>query len=362
MTDASGTVLCVNSGSSSLKAALFRGGSRVRRLETGLHAAGELEAALDRVVGELLQDIAPDVVGHRVVHGGPDFSGPVLVDTEVLEHLRDLIPLAPLHQPAAIAGIELLQRRLPGVPEVACFDTAFHHRLPERAQRLPLPGRYHDAGVRRYGFHGLSYDHVVGSLGDRLGRRSVVAHLGSGASLVALLDGAPVDTTMSLTPGGGLVMATRSGDLDPGVVLRLLELEGDAPRVAAVLESESGMSGISGSTGDFRALLASAPGDPRVAAAIDSFVASAAKHVASLSTVLGGLDTLVFTGGIGAHSPVARAAIAERLGHLGVTLDAARNEEGCEVIGTVDASCAVLVVPADEEATIASQALALVAS
>ncbi len=187
----------------------------------------------------------------------------------------------------------------------------------------------------------------------------MVAHLGSGASLVALLDGAPVDTTMSLTPGGGLVMATRSGDLDPGVVLHLLDLEGDAARVAAVLGHESGMRGISGSTGDVRALLAAAGQSPHARAAIDAFVLSVAKHVAAFVTVLEGLDMLVFTGGIGARSAPVRAAIAARLGHIGVAVDAEQNESDREVISPPAAPCAVLVVPTDEESVIASQSRGL---
>ena len=246
-----------------------------------------------------------------------------------------------------------MQRRLPDVPGVACFDTAFHRRLPEAAQRLPLPERYWDVGVRRYGFHGLSYEYIVGHYGDRLGSRTVIAHLGSGASLVAVRDGEPVDTSMSLTPGGGVVMATRSGELDPGVVLHLLHLESDPDEVGRVLEHESGMLGLSGSTGDVRTLLDRMERDDRAAQAIDAFVVSVAKYVAAFTTVLGGLDTLVFTGGIGAGSAEVRSAIAGRLAHLGVALLDDRNQRGEEVVSEPGSGCEVLVALTDEEAVIA---------
>jgi acetate kinase len=359
--DTVATVLCMNAGSSSLKAARFRADDGVvERRSLPLTGAEELSAVVDEAVDGLIGDgLRPDVIGHRVVHGGPDFAGPVKIDDAVVARLCELVPLAPLHQPAAIAVIEQLRDRMPDVPHVACFDTAFHRRLPESAQRLPLPARYWAAGVRRYGFHGLSYEYVVGRLGDELGARSVIAHLGSGASLVALRDGSPVDTTMSLTPGGGVVMATRSGDLDPGVVLHLLRLEGRPEDVAVILERESGLLGISGRTGDMRALLAASPHDDRAREAVTAFVTSVAKHIAALTTVLGGLDTLVFTAGIGAGSADIRAAVAERIHHLGVELSEADNERGGERISAPDAACTVLAVPTDEEAVVGAQALRL---
>ena len=350
------TALAINTGSSSLKGALVHGEETTARREIHLSGADELASGLHEVVDDLLGSGAPDVVGHRVVHGGPDFAGPTIVDDDVIERLRDLAKFAPLHQPAAISAIEHLRDRMESVPQVACFDTAFHRRLPYAAQRLPLPARYWEEGIRRYGFHGLSYEYVVGHLGARLGSRCIVAHLGSGASLVALRDGEPVDTTMSLTPGGGLVMATRSGELDPGVVLQLLALEGRPERVAAVLEQESGMFGLSGSTGDARALLERAPDDRDARLAIDAFVISVAKYIAAFTTVLGGLDTLVFTGGIGRGSAEIRSAIAERLAHLGVDLSAAENQRGAERISPPDARCAVFVVATDEESVIAAHA------
>jgi acetate kinase len=353
--------LCVNTGSSSLKAALADESGVTERRDIHLRGPEALAGALDEVFDDLLGgSAAPDVVGHRVVHGGADFTGPTVITDAVLDRLRALVPFAPLHQPAAIATIEQTRACLPDVPQVACFDTAFHRRLPEPVQRLPLPQRYWDAGLRRYGFHGLSYEYIVGRLGDRLGTRSVIAHLGGGASLVALRDRIPVDTTMSLTPGGGLVMATRSGDLDPGAVLELVRLEGDAARVGQILERESGLLGISNETGDIRTLVEASHHDARAREAVDAFVVSAAKQVAALSTVLGGLDTLVFTGGVGAASAPIRREIADRLVHLDVLVEMDANRAGSEVISPPNAVCTVFAVPTDEEAVIARQARQLV--
>ncbi|MEP6625041.1 MAG: acetate/propionate family kinase [Acidimicrobiia bacterium] len=355
------TVVCINTGSSSLKAAVANDAGVTDRYEFELHAPTDLPAAVEQAIDQLVGTTEPpDAIGHRVVHGGAGFTGPTAITGAVLDELRALIPLAPLHQPAALATIEEMTHRMPGVPQVACFDTAFHRRLPESAQRLPLPERYWTAGIRRYGFHGLSYEYVVGRLGARLGARSVIAHLGGGSSLVALRDGVPVDTTMSLTPGGGLTMATRSGDLDPGVVLALLRLDGDPDRVADVLERESGLAGISGGTGDMRTLLDAAGTNPRAQEAVDTFALSAAKHIAAATSVLGGLDTLVFTGGIGAGSAAIRHAIAQRLSHLGVVVDDEANTRSSVAISSTDAGCDVLVVATDEEAVIATQTFSVI--
>jgi acetate kinase len=351
--------LCVNTGSSSLKAALGDASGVTQRRDIRLESPETLATALDGVIADLSEggQAAPDVIGHRVVHGGADFAEPTLISDDVIVRLRALIPYAPLHQPAAITTIEQTRARFPGVPQVACFDTAFHRRLPEAAQRLPLPERYWTEGLRRYGFHGLSYEYIVGRLGDRLGPRTVIAHLGGGSSLVALRDGRPVDTTMSLTPGGGLVMATRSGDLDPGVVLELLRLEGDAARVGEILERESGLRGISDLTGDVKTLVEASDHDGRAREALATFTLSAAKHIAAATTVLGGLDTLVFTGGVGAASAPIRRAIAARLDHLGVVLDPIANDAGAEVVSPPEPACTVFALPTDEEAVIAGAAL-----
>jgi acetate kinase len=350
--------LSINTGSSSLKAALGDDTGVAQRLDIHLDGPDALAPALDGVIDELVGDApGPAVVGHRVVHGGADFAGPTLITDSVLDQLRALTPYAPLHQPAAIETIERLRTRLPDVPQVACFDTAFHRRLPESAQRLPLPERYWTAGLRRYGFHGLSFEYIVGELGDRLGARAVIAHLGGGSSLAVLRDGAPVDTTMSLTPGGGLIMATRSGDLDPGVVLELLRLEGDAARVGEILERESGLRGISDQTGDVSTLVDASNDDERARAAIAAFALSAAQHIAAATTVLGGLDTLVFTGGVGAASAPIRWEIAGRLAHLGVVLDPDANDAAAAVISPNGADCTVFALPTDEESVIIMQAL-----
>ena len=338
------TVFTLNAGSSSLKASVVRDGEKVAH-----HAVDtdpdHIDAAFTDALAALTASAETiDVVGHRIVHGGPDHTGPAVVDDALLAQLHDLVPLAPLHQPAGLRGIETARAHLPDVPQVACFDTAFHRGLPEVAQRLPVPAAWAGAGVCKYGFHGLSYEHVVEALGLRDGdERVVVAHLGSGASLAALRAGAPVDTTMGLTPAGGLVMASRSGDLDPGVLTWALRTGAatDADALDAVLDRESGLRGLSGTTGDMRALLdARDAGDPAATLAVAAFVRSVQQHVAALTISLGGLDRLVFTGGIGEHSEAIRTEVVAGLSPLG--------------------RFAVEIVPADEESVIARQAASLV--
>jgi acetate kinase len=360
------TVLCINTGSSSLKTAVFAAdGDRLSeraRLEQPVRA-GALQATLDGSLTEFRDQAMPppSAVGHRVVHGGATRADPTLIDDRVLDELQQLVPFAPLHLPASIAGIELMQERCPGIPQVACFDTAFHRRMPEAAQRLPLPRELWDAGVRRYGFHGLAYESVVDVLGDDLGERAVLAHLGSGASMTAVVEGVSVDTTMGLTPTGGLVMSTRTGDLDPGVAVHLLREQGfDPDGLERLFDGGSGLLALSGGTGDMKALLERRPTDARAALAIDIFCRQARKHVGALTTVLGGLDTLVFSGGIGERSAPIRAEICDGLEHLGVWLDAERNERDEPVISKTGAACTVRVVQADEELVIARHTAALV--
>jgi acetate kinase len=344
-----------------LKSALIRDGTTVARHHATIHSADQITSAVDAVIDTILDGQAPDVVAHRVVHGGEAFVAPVIADDAVVEQLGTLVDLAPLHQPAALVGIARARDRLPDIPSVACFDTAFHHDLPEVARRLPLPNWCWDAGIRRYGFHGLSYEYLVGALGDALGPRAVLAHLGSGSSLVALADGTPVDTSMSLTPGGGLLMATRSGDLDPGVVLALLRRpDAQIHGVEELLEHESGIRGLSDGTGDFEDLLAVADQDARAALALQAFARSVSKEIAGAVAVLGGLDTLVFSGGIGANSPWARAAVVENLAHLGVHLDQAANLTGASVISTAGSTVIVHKVETDEELILARHALRVV--
>jgi acetate kinase len=332
-----------------------------RHEESGGSSA-DIGAMLDRSIEVLDVDPADlHVVGHRVVHGGPLHDAPVVVTDRVLDDLRAVMHLAPLHQPAALDCIELLRSRAPDLVQVACFDTTFHRTMPEHAQRFALPATLWDAGVRRYGFHGLSYEYVVSALGRELGRRSVITHLGSGASLVALRDGQSVDTTMGLTPAGGLVMSTRAGDLDPGVVTYLVRERGmDADALDQLFDRGSGMLAVSGHTGDMRTLLNERAADPRSALAVEMFCYTARKQIGALAAALGGLETLVFTGGIGARSAVVRAEICDGLAHLGVVLDSTANKADAPIISSADAACTVHVVVTDEELVIARHAAKLV--
>jgi acetate kinase len=270
-------------------------------------------------------------VGHRVVHGGVAFTTPVRIDAAVLAALERLVPLAPLHQPHNLAAVRAVTRRAPNLPQVACFDTAFHCTQPEVAQRFALPRRFTDEGVRRYGFHGLSYEYIASVLPGTDARaatgRTVVAHLGNGASLCALLGGRSIATTMSFTPADGLVMGTRVGSLDPGVVLYLASRHGmDARALEHLIYHESGLLGVSGVSSDMRTLLGS--DDPRAAEAIDLFVYRVGRELGSLAAALGGLDALVFTGGIGENSAAIRARICRAAAWLGVESDDRENDAG----------------------------------
>lgn len=359
------TVLCLNSGSSSLKWAVYRVDGAEERLAHGAAETGGAGhvGALREVFGALArQGIAePAAVGHRLVHGGADHAAAAIVDDKVLGALRRLIPLAPLHLPSEIEMIETVARERPETTQVACFDTAFHRALPALAQRFPLPRRLWDEGVRRYGFHGLSYEYVVSALGDALPGRAVVAHLGSGASLVALRDGRPVDTSMGLTPLGGVMMGTRAGDLDPGVLLYLLAERGyDVEELGTLLNSESGLAGVSGIGPDMRALLRLRERDARAAEAVEMFCTSVRKQIGAFAAVLGGLDLLVFTGAIGERAAPVRWEICRDLAHLGVRLDPALNDAGAELV-SLPGPCAVRVVAANEELMIARHTAAALA-
>ena len=266
------------------------------------------------------------------------------------------MPFAPLHLPAELSAIAAARRHFGDVPQVACFDTAFHHTLPAVARRYALPSSLYDAGVRRYGFHGLSYESVVASLGAPTLGRAVIAHLGSGASMVAIRDGKSIDTTMGFTPAGGLVMGTRPGDLDPGLLVYLLEHAGyDARSLARLVDHEAGLLALSGSSADMQQLLATRATDARAALAVDVFCHHARKWIGALATTLGGLDTLVFTGGIGEHAPEVRAEICRGLEHLGVSLDAACNERSEAIVSASTSACVTRVARADEERVIARE-------
>jgi acetate kinase len=329
-------ILALNCGSSSLKYAVFEGERRVGGGSVDrIGVAGGHATHADAVHAALGKLPRPAAVGHRFVHGGPDLLEPVRIDEQVIVKLRAAMPFAPLHLPAEISAVEAVAARAPGVAQIACFDTSFHRTLPEVARRFPLPENVAAAGVRRYGFHGLSYEGVVAGL--RLPSRTVIAHLGNGASLCAVKDGACIDTTMGLTPAGGIMMGTRTGDLDPGVILFLLTSR-SREDLAALVNRQSGLLGVSGITSDMKALLASA--DPRARLAVDMFCYQARKAVGALAAALCGLDALVFTGGIGEHAAAVRERICAGLEHLG--------------------SFQVHIFPADEERVIARHVRALV--
>jgi acetate kinase len=388
MSAAGDRLLVLNAGSSSIKCGLYEaatsGPARLARVHADLRddallltvdAAGEeqvadlprpataaWEAAIALVLGRA-QEIAGGpigAVGHRVVHGGGRFERPVVVTPEILEELASFEPLAPLHQPQNVAGIRAAAAALPEAIQVACFDTAFHHTCPPVATRLAIPRPWHDRGIRRYGFHGLSYESVVARLPEVTGgvpERAVIAHLGAGASLCGVRAGRSIATTMGFTPLDGLVMATRCGSIDPGAVLHLVLREGLSPAtVETLLTRESGLLGVSGISGDMRVLLASA--DPSAAEAVELFCERAARETASLAAALGGLDAVVFTAGIGEHAPAIRERIAAKLAWLGLELDRKANAAHGPRISGAQSRIAAWVIPTDEEGVIAAHAAA----
>jgi len=320
-------VLAVNCGSTSFKAAVVVDGRSVSSADEPVDSREHLPTIVDAIVSKVLAQAdveVPAAVGHRFVHGGPGLTRHAKVDGRVRLQLEAAVPFAPLHLPPALVALDRLRESWPDQPHVACVDTAFFADLPLLDQRLPIPAALHEAGIRRYGFHGLSYEWITGQLGaEGLGRRAVIAHLGGGSSLAALLDGRPVHTTMGLTPTGGVLMGTRTGDLDPGVLLYLLREGGpgsggmDADEVAHLVDHEGGMAGLSGGTSDnIRLLAARDGGDEQATFAIDAFVRSVAMAVGASAVVLGGLDTLTFTGGIGEHAEVVRDEVVTALEHL----------------------------------------------
>ncbi len=316
-------------------------------------------AALAQVI-ERLQGARVLAVGHRVVHGGVSFDRPALVDDAVEALIAALQPLAPLHQPHNLAGIRAARAAFPGVPQVACFDTAFHRGMPALNQRFAIPAALHEAGIRRYGFHGLSYESICAQLGEDAQRRVVVAHLGNGASMCAIHHGRSLATTMSFSPLDGLPMGTRSGRIDAAVVLHLVQREGWAPaRVEQLLVRESGLLGLSGVSSDMRALQASAA--PSAALAIDYFVEHAQREIGWLAAALKGLDLLVFTGGIGEHAHAVRARIVRGLGWLGAVLDEDANGRPPGRVSAAGSALEVRVLRTDEERVIARHTQALAA-
>ena len=393
MTGVVETLLVVNAGSSSIKFQLFDliDGDRLQlafkgQLEgigtrphlaakdaggTSLidetyppHEVAHLDAALGRLEAWLVGRLGgvPRAIGHRVVHGGPDFAAPILVDDAVLDRLEQLVPLAPLHQPNNLTPIRQIRARHPEIPQVACFDTAFHRGHPEVADRFAIADAWYQEGVRRYGFHGLSYEYIAGRLQEiepELAQGRVVAcHLGSGASMCALHAGRSMDSTMGFTAVDGLPMGTRTGQLDPGVVLYLLQAKGfDAGQVERFLYHDGGLKGLSGTSNDVRDLLAS---DTFGAArALDYLVYRIAREAGALAAAMGGIDGIVFTAGIGERSPAIRRRVMERLRWLGFELDSDSNERHGPLISSTGSRLKAYVIPTDEEQMIARHTLAL---
>ncbi len=379
-------VLVLNCGSSSIKYQLHDSEAHVVLAKGLLSRIGDdpavpdhgraleviLESLTHPTAGVLRNLSEVDAVGHRAVHGGSFFTAPVLITPEVIEKMEEHAPLAPLHNPPILLGIREAVKHLPGTPQVAVFDTAFHTTIPAKAHVYALPYRYYtDHGVRRYGFHGNSFQYVSrrvdALLGGRLPQSKVViAHLGNGASIAAIEGGRSVDTSMGLTPLEGLVMGTRPGDVDPGVILYLMRQLGLSEKdVDRVLNKESGLLGVSGVGNDMRDVLAGAQGgDERCRLAIELYVYRLKKYIGAYAAAMGGIDALVFTAGIGENSPEIRAAVCERLGFLGIRLDEAANSgvRGVECdISAPGARVRVLVVPTDEERLIADETVAVVA-
>ncbi len=392
----SDTILVLNAGSSSIKfqlfeieqgapSRLFKGqiegiGAKPRLTAKDSEGASLAETAFepDEVanlpsamailrdwLGERLAGDLPVAIGHRVVHGGPSFNQAVLVDDAVLAELELFVSLAPLHQPNNLGPIKAIRELLPDIPQVACFDTAFHRDHGELADRFALPGRFYDMGVRRYGFHGLSYEYIASVMPEVApeiaGGRVIAAHLGSGASLCAMKEGRSLDSTMGFTALDGLPMGTRPGQLDPGVVLFLISHEGMSPQeVERLLYHDCGLKGLSGVSNDVRDLLASA--DPGARLALDYFAFRVAKEVGALVSVLGGLDALIFTAGVGENAPEVRRDVCDRLAWLGIFLDEEDNRQNATRISGKLTHPRVYVVPTDEERMIATHALRIVGS
>ncbi len=325
-------------------------------------APDSLDGALDSLLAEAgrrLGGASVRAAGHRIVHGGADFAAPAVLDAAALARLEALVPLAPQHQGANLAGVRAAARAWPDAEQVGCFDTAFHRTQPREAELFALPRAFADEGVVRYGFHGLSYEHLAAAaprvLAGRAGRRIAAAHLGAGASMCAMLNGRSVATTMGFTALDGLPMATRSGAVDPGLLLYLLEQRGMTPaELRELLYERSGLLGLSGISGDMQTLLQSE--DPAAGLALDVYCYRARREIGSLAAALGGLDALIFTGGVGENAAPVRARICQGLEFLGLRLDPAANAAGGPEIGAPDTAASIWVIPTDEERIIAAAA------
>jgi acetate kinase len=386
------SILTINSGSSSLKLALYEIGEEENLIfAAGVNRIGEpggqisvsgsaaqsaadlqrnfqnqseaLEAAL-----RLLEEGAPhkkiDAISHRIVHGGNRYSQPQVISPQVIADLRKLIAIDPDHLPQAINDIEVLNQKYPALPQIACFDTAFHRTMPRVAQLCPLPEGYFDEGILRYGFHGISYEYIMSELraldGKLASGRVVVAHLGNGASMAAIKDGHSVDTTMGFTPTSGLLMGTRTGDIDPGALLHLLARKNASlDQIDALINKQAGLLGVSGISGDMAKLLAAEKSNQSAADAIDLFCYRAKKYLAAYAAVLGGLDIVVFTAGIGEHAPAIRERICAGLEMFGMHIGAARNLSNGAIISSEKSSVKVRVMKTNENLMLARHAAAL---
>lgn len=340
---------------------LLDGNGRTLRSEKGVFATHE--DALSEAAHWTAESFQGRIcaIGHRVVHGGPHLIAHQRITASVLQELHKCIHFAPLHIPLALQLIERAERSYPQVQQIACFDTAFHNTIPECAARFPIPQALYNEGIRRYGFHGLSCESIIYQLDSRLRRRVVVAHLGSGASLTAVYEGISVDTTMGLTPTGGIPMASRSGDLDPGVLLYLLRSKHANPEsLEALLNHDAGLKALSGGMSDMRDIeAAAAKGDQKAQLAIDIFCTSIRKTIAAYAAVLGGLDMLVFTGGIGEHSVRVRKDVCRGLAFFGVALDDFKNESHHETVSTEASNVQVCIVASEEDLMIARHCRAI---
>jgi acetate kinase len=377
------SVLALNSGSSSLKFGLYRVESSIPTaiLSGEIESIGGLDGKFwakdgtdkplisesanfktqqDAVarIGKFLtscNETGTIAVGHRVVHGGPNLRRHCLIDTSVLQQLDAATAFAPLHNPPALSVIRFAQEHFPRLPQVVCFDTVFHARMPDVARTLPLPQELRSDGIQRYGFHGLSCESIMRQLGDDRPDRIIIAHLGNGASITAVKDGQSIDTSMGLTPTGGVIMGTRCGDLDPGVLVYLArERNFDAARLEALVDYHSGLLGISGIDGDMRRLHEASATNANARLAIRMFCYSIRKQVGAMTAALDGLDLLVFAGGIGEHDAKVRADICSGLSWLGISLDPARNQSSADPISDPTSRCAVRVLLSEEDAQIAT--------
>jgi acetate kinase len=386
-------ILALNTGSSSIKFALYEISEAEELLFTGsLTRIGHEDGAFSVRDGQsksiasksiVVQDhdaacaylfswvvsqgdaCKPDAIGHRMVHGGPHYSSPQVVSPELIASLEELVPYAPEHLPQALKAVGHASKRFPGTLQVTCFDTSFHSSMPPVARFYPLPESIRSEGVQRYGFHGLSYEYLLGELERHGGRdvsqgRIIFAHLGHGASMAAVKEGRSIDTTMGFSPAGGLVMSTRTGDLDPGVILFLLQQDKmNAAQIKEMVNRQSGLLGISGISDDMQVLLSMERQNLKAREAVDMFCYRAKMSLGSYAAVMGGVDTLVFSGGIGEHAAAIRSRICEGLGFLGIAVDASRNDVSSPVISPDGSAVTVRVIATNEELMIVRHTLGI---